>query len=203
MSDLYDELGVPRDADQATIRKAYRTKASKAHPDKNQDDPTAKSRFQKLLAAYDVLKDEGKRQRYDETGQTEEQGGQSVEEAASDLISSIFLQIAEQNSFVPQDYILETTKKIQNALQGCTSDKKNMLVQKKRVKYIIDNTAADDFIITKLETKLHEIDLRIEHATQGETVMGKALDMLSEFRYTGSVPQGPGSHYWHSDPYIS
>ena len=43
--DPYEVLGVPRDADGATIKKSYRKLAARYHPDQNPDDPAAEDRF--------------------------------------------------------------------------------------------------------------------------------------------------------------
>jgi molecular chaperone DnaJ len=63
--DFYAALGVPKDADQAAIKKAYRKKASAMHPDANPDDPKAEERFKDLGEAYSVLSDPAQREKYD------------------------------------------------------------------------------------------------------------------------------------------
>jgi molecular chaperone DnaJ len=65
---LYRVLGVSRDADISTIKKAYRKLALKYHPDKNPGDPEAEGRFKEAAEAYAVLSDPQKRQRYDTYG---------------------------------------------------------------------------------------------------------------------------------------
>ncbi|GMM36141.1 hypothetical protein DASC09_034660 [Saccharomycopsis crataegensis] len=67
-SSYYDLLGVRVTASQDEIRKAYRTKALKDHPDKNQHSPKATERFKNLTAAYEVLYDPVKRGIYDSHG---------------------------------------------------------------------------------------------------------------------------------------
>ena len=65
--DLYDLLGVARDADADTIKKAYRKLARQLHPDVNPD-PTTQEKFKEVSAAYEVLSDAQKRQAYDRGG---------------------------------------------------------------------------------------------------------------------------------------
>ena len=68
MRDLYEILGVPKTADQDTIKKAFKKLARENHPDKN---PTkeAEARFKEANAANSVLGDEEKRKLYDEFGE--------------------------------------------------------------------------------------------------------------------------------------
>lgn len=63
--DFYKILGVPQDADEATIKKTYRKLARKLHPDTNQGDPKAEQKFKEIGEAYAVLSDSEKRKEYD------------------------------------------------------------------------------------------------------------------------------------------
>ncbi|MBO7199562.1 MAG: molecular chaperone DnaJ [Alistipes sp.] len=66
--DYYEVLGVERNADADTIKKAYRKAAIKYHPDKNPGDKEAEEKFKEAAEAYDVLSDTDKRSRYDRFG---------------------------------------------------------------------------------------------------------------------------------------
>ena len=66
--DYYDVLGVERNADADTIKKAYRKAAIKYHPDKNPGDKDAEEKFKEAAEAYDVLSSDDKRARYDRFG---------------------------------------------------------------------------------------------------------------------------------------
>ena len=65
--DYYEVLGVPRDASEEDIRRAYRKLARKYHPDVNKE-PGAEDRFKEISEAYEVLRDPEKRERYDRLG---------------------------------------------------------------------------------------------------------------------------------------
>lgn len=65
MDDPYRVLNVARDADQATVKKAYRKLAKEYHPDHNAGNETAEKRFKEISAAYDILGDADKRARFD------------------------------------------------------------------------------------------------------------------------------------------
>jgi curved DNA-binding protein CbpA len=66
-ADLYVILGVSREATADEIKKAYRRLARDLHPDVNPD-PETQERFKEITAAYEILSDPEKRQRYDEVG---------------------------------------------------------------------------------------------------------------------------------------
>ena len=66
--DYYEVLSVARDADDSTIKKAYRKLAMKYHPDRNPDNPEAETKFKEASEAYSVLSDPQKRQTYDRFG---------------------------------------------------------------------------------------------------------------------------------------
>jgi len=66
--DYYEVLGVPRDADESAIKKAYRQLALKYHPDRNPDDSSAEERFKEATEAYEVLRDSEMRNLYDRYG---------------------------------------------------------------------------------------------------------------------------------------
>ena len=60
-TDLYNILGVPRNATKEEIKRSYRRRARECHPDVNVDDPESERDFKKLTFAYEVLSDERKK----------------------------------------------------------------------------------------------------------------------------------------------
>ncbi|KAJ1264481.1 hypothetical protein BS78_08G003800 [Paspalum vaginatum] len=63
--DYYEILGVPKDASQEDIKKAFHSLAKKYHPDTNRGNTAAKRKFQEIRDAYETLRDPSKREQYD------------------------------------------------------------------------------------------------------------------------------------------
>lgn len=86
--DYYEILGVSKDADADTIKKAYRKLAMQFHPDRNPDNPEAEEKFKECASAYEILSDASKREKYDRFGHKAfQQGGGSSFHDAEDIFS--------------------------------------------------------------------------------------------------------------------
>ena len=73
--DYYEVLGVDKNADDETIKKAYRKLAKKYHPDTNAGNAEAEKKFKEISEAYAVLSDKEKRKEYDQFGNGDFEGG--------------------------------------------------------------------------------------------------------------------------------
>ncbi|MDP1975318.1 MAG: molecular chaperone DnaJ [Alphaproteobacteria bacterium] len=89
--DYYELLGVSQKAGLEDIKRAYRKLAMQYHPDRNQNDKTAETKFKEINEAYEVLKDDQKRAQYDHFGhQAFKNGGQNNAGADQDGFSFHF-----------------------------------------------------------------------------------------------------------------
>ena len=93
--DPYEVLGVARDADETTIKKAFRRLARELHPDVNQHDPDAEQKFKEAAEAYEILSDPERRATYDRYGHEGLRSGGWQSSAAnfgslSDLFDAFF-----------------------------------------------------------------------------------------------------------------
>src|SRR6202171_2685727 len=113
--DYYEVLGVPKNASEEDIKKAYRKHAMKHHPDRNQGDSTQKAeeKFKECKEAYEMLSDPQKRAAYDQYGHAGvdpntagagQQGFGGFADAFGDIFGDIFGQAGAPGRAGPQVY---------------------------------------------------------------------------------------------------
>src|SRR5438874_11408616 len=98
--DYYEILGVPRNAEEEEIKRAYRRLAMEHHPDRNVGNPEAEEKFKEAAEAYEILRDPAKRHNYDRYGHAGLEGmnvphfhdAQSVFDLFGDLFGDFFGQ---------------------------------------------------------------------------------------------------------------
>ncbi len=109
VADYYDILGVGRNASDEDIKKAYRQKALKFHPDKNPGDKEAETKFKEAAEAYEVLKDPHKRARYDRYGTAGVNGGPGTGGFEFDLSDALRTFMSGFGSFSGFDDLFGST----------------------------------------------------------------------------------------------
>nr|VVW87914.1 unnamed protein product [Nymphaea colorata] len=72
----YKVLGIQQDATEEQIKEGFKRRSKKYHPDRNKTDPKAKEKFEKIVNAYELLKDPERRRMYDLTGDEDPTGQQ-------------------------------------------------------------------------------------------------------------------------------
>lgn len=176
--DLYDTLGVQRDADKNTIKKAYRKRAQQAHPDKG----GSAEEFYEVQQAYDILNNAVTRRSYDETGDTDDQEKllwsemiglvSNIIENASNLgTTDIFKQArdrVDQRIMTDQLAVGALENKIiryQTAIKR-TKHKKRSIVLVRELEKIIDRLRGD----------IEKVKEDISHCK-------RLWDMLNEYEY--------------------
>ncbi|KAK4801859.1 hypothetical protein SAY86_000062 [Trapa natans] len=124
--DYYDILGVSKNSSASEIKKAYYGLAKKLHPDTNKNDPEAEKKFQEVSKAYEVLKDDEKRQLYDQAGhEAFEQGNpdfgagfRGFNNPFEDLFNGDIFNMFRQR-FGGQDVKVALEISFMEAVQGC------------------------------------------------------------------------------------
>ncbi|CDZ55065.1 DnaJ domain-containing protein [Neorhizobium galegae] len=124
MADLYDTLGVGKDATPEEIKKAYRGKAKSHHPDTGGDP----EQFHALQTAYDVLADGDRRKRYDETGDTgqtrERDPNQAALEIIGRLVDELTQQIVMEDGLEHTDLAAAMRKQLEKQIAGVKEDQR-------------------------------------------------------------------------------
>ena len=130
--DYYEILGLKREAAPDEIKKAYRQFAVKYHPDKNPGNPEAEKKFREGAEAYEVLSDQGKRQRYDRYGHAGMEGAgvhdfrnaEDVMSAFGDIFGGgLFGDLFGQRRRGPrpgQDLLFKLEIELEDAAKGAT-----------------------------------------------------------------------------------
>ena len=192
---FYDTLGVAVDATKAEIKKAFKRKASKAHPDREGGD---KETFQALQKAYAILSDDRSRQKYDTDGN---EGGDYVPtpfELAMQNLSMLFTSIITENldnietvdiiktieenvkkNRMPQQAII---KKMEKKLAKLANAKAKLKRKRKKRK---DGPDLFEHIIG---TQEQDANRNITTAKEQLEMMDMMLEMAHEYEYDFDQP---------------
>lgn len=186
MKNLYEVLGVGKGADSGEVKKAYRKKAQQLHPDKAEGD---KEQFQELVAAYEVLIDNARRQKYDETGEISSKVADD-NDALSSLVSVIFGLIDKVDDVRYVNLIEEAKELVREGLR----------VQAERIVELENSIAVREEVNRRLKKKdghnilADALQSDMDKRRQGVEGMrdnldtGKALIvMLDEYEYQADI----------------
>jgi len=127
--ELYDILGVEPEATVAEIKKAYYIKARQSHPDRNQNDPQAHVKFQKVGEAYQILSDERMRMAYDTKGK------EAVDSAPKLDAGALYAMIFGSEEFETLIGELQISTQLKGMIDG-TNPPHDLLIFKQRKREI-------------------------------------------------------------------
>lgn len=179
--DPYMILMVAEDADDETIKKAYRVEAQRSHPDKNNGDD---EKFIQVKLAYDILKDPERRARYDKTGDTTEK----AQNVAQSRLIILFNTVISGGDFTG-DIIKSCAEKIHHATAELNRQILVAGIECKKLEKQCGRVKAGDFNLYEqmLSSKIDELKNK-SSAIQAE------LDLLKEVQgmlddYEDSAPE--------------
>lgn len=178
---LYDRLGVAKDADRATIRKAFKKLASKHHPDKNNGSVESKEMFQAIREAYDTLSDDERRKLYDETGEIKS-GVSNKKQQCLNTLYQVFSQMIQQHNYGAQnypemlrDFVNSGVEQMKNARNKCQYQKNSMSKLKKRL-----SGTLFDMHKHAVESNLAEAERKYQGALEESLLM---LELIEDLKY--------------------
>jgi curved DNA-binding protein CbpA len=183
MTDLYNTLGVHKDATPEQIKGAYRRKAKSSHPDTGGDP----EKFHTLQKAYDVLSDDDRRARYDKTGDTGDKRAPDPNTAAltviGQLVDEITQQIIMSDDLSHIDLVANMRKKIRDRIRDVAADQKEArrfeekaLKLQKRFKV----SKGENYIASMLEAKITACRAAIANADMQTEIFNRALAILDD-----------------------
>jgi len=186
VSDPYETLGVSPDASKEEIKRAYRRRAAKAHPDRKGGSAEA---MKQLNTAYALLSDDAARERYD-TGGEQPSAQQSLEVEASKMLSELFSSALDASDLPEQTDLIGALRarlnnerhNIQSQIGKLRAKMRSDEKQMKRLKYR-KNRTSHDFLSHVLKQRTRGAVIGIERGERVLEIMALALEMLDDFSW--------------------
>lgn len=191
--DYYKLLGIPRDATEEEVKKAYRKAAREAHPDKG-----GSHELMVLVGkAGETLRDRVKRAKYDQTGKD---GGpeKSFDDLAMEQACSLLFQIMGK---IP-DYmdhidamrqVLAQTEQTNAEEIRSGREQMRMLERRRKLLRFKANKAKRNFLVDAVDQQLRQIPDQIEQIERHTKLMRRAAELLADYGWEpelGLYPQG-------------
>lgn len=176
--DHYQTLGVPKTASHAEVRRGYRRKASKMHPDKGGTD----AQMAELNKAWDCLGDPQRRIAYDETG-TDIGDGPTAENRSQSILMSAFNELLDKG--VDKNITVQVRQLIQTGLQGHQSQLSGMRAAQKKLNQMRDKVRkkGDGSNVYQLliDQRLETIERGVADISRQIEDMQEAIRMLDDY----------------------
>ena len=198
MTDLYAELGVPRDATEPEIKKAFRKRARQTHPDAG----GSAEQFAKTSMALAVLTDPKRRRHYDQTGEISDPAPDNKRAHAMGIIQRYFDEIAmpwfktcatdPAKDPRTKDIVGEIRKAIRKDLAGIKNGIPNgerVVAAYEEMASRFDSKGPDNFLRRYLEQRARENQREVERVKEGIEVHELALKLLAEIKFRRDEPQ--------------
>ena len=177
MSTLYEDLGVSKEASKEEIRKAYKSKANKCHPDKKGG---CTESFKSLVKAYTILHDPKLRDQYDRTGNPDVKSGESL---VMSTLATIFLALINQEAKgdliqMAKVSILKNTEHLKD--KRCDLVKEKAKIENKLGR--ITTSKPFNLFDNLLNDKIKEVSASLDQMKEAVNCNDLMLDILVTYR---------------------
>lgn len=193
MSDIYETLGIPRDASPKAVQSAYRALAKKYHPDRNVGDEDAKAKYAAVDLAYRILSDPERRAKYDATGEVDSPKPDNrlaeVMSVLSPCLFAVLKEVVKQGGEVKEEDIVyhmrhaltHGEKEMQKGRAEMLKDKATLEVVADRFEF--DGADEENILEAAVRDHLRQLEERLQQMDREIVRMGKAIEYLKKCRY--------------------
>lgn len=184
MANLYETLGVKKTDSKEKIKKAYRKKSMKAHPDHGGN----AEQFDTINKAYRVLVNEENRAKYDAGEKLENilKSAQTEEQKSMQILAQVYVNIVMAND--PKT--TNIAKQIKNHLEKAVADVEKMIKteETKKEKFLISlkrfkTSKKENFFENIANAQIINIDKAMKQGKEAKEDIGKALKFLDDYSY--------------------
>jgi len=181
---LYDILGVSKNATFEEIKTKYKSLAQQHHPDKGGDPDL----FKKIKHAYEVLSDPINRKRYDTTGHYDD--GPNIQTEALDHLSNLFFKLVPTINADLDDLVLvmknesrQEKEDVNNNINACNNhiQKLNKIINKIKKK----SNSGENFLKMFAENQLKMVHNELQNLKKRIAVLDVVIEILEDYHYGG------------------
>ncbi len=183
--DLYETLGVKKNASRDTIQKAFRKKAKKTHPDRG----GTSQEFMAVALAYRILSDDGARERYDRTGSTDTTPReQAINTAAVERFCQLFVRCIEQSGGREDiDFLKEIRNAGNTSKDSIKQEQRNLNKKLKELKSIRDRLTykgkKQDVLSNVLADRERQLRGAIERLKEEMEITNRMMSVADEYEF--------------------
>jgi hypothetical protein len=185
----YDTLGVPPDASEAAIKRAYRKKASEAHPDR----PGAKGDMVAVNKAWECLGDPERRKRYDEYG--DDSQAKPIEQEARDMLLQFFQEAMKEEG----DWVRVVRGMLDTNIRGANNVRERAAQKLKRLERKVGKVRVkhgENLVAMLIDQQIAAARMQASVADHAEQVSNVAMSMLEAYEMdveTAPIAKPPNS----------
>lgn len=192
---LYDTLGVTRDAGQEEIQKAYKDKAKECHPDKGGKD----EEMAEINKAYMILRDPVKRERYDNTGETETD---SFDKKFSNFCNAVFMKLVDKEPDIGSvNLVNKFSNQTRLHIKELNNLKRELSAKLNRCNKVLERLdgSKDQRIGLVVQNNINQLKLEINKCNEEIKFMQDAIEVINHHDYKVDPADEELKNYWFID----